>query len=125
MLIDFHTHTFPDELAGKVIPKLADQAAIKYYTEATISSLLKSMDRANIDTSIILPIVTKPSQHVTINESVKRINETFFPRLISFGSVHPDNENYREILKDLAGAGVKGIKVLWYSYRSLPCYTKK
>ena len=43
MLIDFHTHTFPDELAGKVIPMIAEKASIRYYTKATNASLLSSM----------------------------------------------------------------------------------
>ena len=68
MLIDFHTHTFPDELANKVIPKIAGDASIRYYTEATNASLLESMDRANVDLSVILPVVTKPSQCETINK---------------------------------------------------------
>ena len=31
MLIDFHTHTFPDELANKVIPKIAGDASPSLY----------------------------------------------------------------------------------------------
>ena len=111
MLIDFHTHAFPDELAGKVIPMIADKAAIRYYTEATNTSLLKSMEIAGIDMSVVLPVVTKPSQHITINETAKYINEKYFPRLLSFGGIHPDNENYREILKGLIRGGIKGIKL--------------
>ena len=111
MLIDFHTHAFPDELAGKVIPMIADKAAIRYYTEATNTSLLKSMEIAGIDMSVVLPVVTKPSQHITINETAKYINEKYFPRLLSFGGIHPDNENYREILKGLIRDGIKGIKL--------------
>ena len=111
MLIDFHTHAFPDELAGKVIPMIADKAAIRYYTEATNTSLLKSMEIAGIDMSVVLPVVTKPSQHITINETAKYINEKYFPKLLSFGGIHPDNENYREILKGLIRGGIKGIKL--------------
>ena len=111
MLIDFHAHAFPDELAGKVIPMIADKAAIRYYTEATNTSLLKSMEIAGIDMSVVLPVVTKPSQHITINETAKYINEKYFPRLLSFGGIHPDNENYREILKGLIRDGIKGIKL--------------
>lgn len=111
MLIDFHAHAFPDELAGKVIPMIADKAAIRYYTEATNTSLLKSMEIAGIDMSVVLPVVTKPSQHITINETAKYINEKYFPKLLSFGGIHPDNENYREILKGLIRDGIKGIKL--------------
>ena len=111
MLIDFHAHAFPDELAGKVIPMIADKAAIRYYTEATNTSLLKSMEIAGIDMSVVLPVVTKPSQHITINETAKYINEKYFPKLLSFGGIHPDNENYRVILKGLIRDGIKGIKL--------------
>ena len=111
MLIDFHTHTFPDELANKVILKIAGDASIRHYTEGTNSSLLESMDRAAVDMSVILPVVTKPSQCETINRVAKDVNDRYFPRLLSFGGIHPDNENYRIILKDLAESGIKGIKL--------------
>ena len=111
MLIDFHTHTFPDELANKVILKIAGDASIRHYTEGTNASLLESMDRAHVDMSVILPVVTKPSQCETINKVAKEINDRYFPRLLSFGGIHPDNEDYKEVLKDLAESGIKGIKL--------------
>ena len=111
MLIDFHTHTFPDGLAKKVLPKIAGDASIRYYTEATNSSLLESMDRTHVDMSVILPVVTKPSQCETINKTAIEINDRYFPRLLSFGGIHPDNENYREILKSIKESGIKGIKL--------------
>ena len=111
MLIDFHTHTFPDELANKVILKIAGDASIRHYTEGTNSSILESMDRAHVDMSVILPVVTKPSQCETINRVAKDVNDRYFPRLLSFGGIHPDNEDYRKILKDLAESGIKGIKL--------------
>lgn len=111
MLIDFHTHTFPDELAEKVITKIAGDAAIHYYTKATNTSLLESMERAHVDMSVILPVVTKPSQCETVNRVAKDINEKYYPHLLSFGGIHPDNENYREILTDLVASGIKGIKL--------------
>lgn len=111
MLIDFHTHTFPDGLAKKVLSKIAGDASIRFYTEATNSSLLESMDRAHVDMSVILPVVTKPSQCETINKTAIEINDRYFPRLLSFGGIHPDNENYREILKSINESGIKGIKL--------------
>ena len=111
MLIDFHTHSFPDGLAGKVIPMIAEKASIRYYTEATNDSLLNSMEKAGVDMSVVLPVVTKPSQLITINETAYHLNEKYFPRLLSFGGIHPDNEDYKSILKGLAENGIKGIKL--------------
>lgn len=111
MLIDFHTHIFPDELAGKVVSKIAENASIRYYTKATKASLLDSMERAKVNMSVVLPVVTKPSQCETVNRTALEINEKYYPRLLSFGGIHPDNENYREILKNLVKSGIKGIKL--------------
>ena len=44
MLIDFHTHCFPDKIAQKALEKLAySSGGMEYYTDGTIGGLKKSM----------------------------------------------------------------------------------
>ena len=45
MVIDFHTHAFPDELAKKAIPKLAANGNIANVGDGTVRSLLAEMGR--------------------------------------------------------------------------------
>ena len=112
MIIDFHTHTFPENLAGRAITKLAKSARALNYLDGTAGALRASMREAGVDYSLLLPVVTRPGQQEDVNRIAAEINargkET---GLLSFGGIHPENEDYRQILRNLAGNGVKGIKI--------------
>lgn len=112
MIIDFHTHTFPGQIAPRAIAKLSASAHIKSYSDGTQEGLMHAMDIVGIDYAVLLPVMTKPSQQEDINRAAVKTNKCFHTtRTFSFGGIHPDNENYREILRDLAGHNVPGIKL--------------
>lgn len=112
MIIDFHTHTFPDQIVKRAIAKLSESAHIKNYLDGTLDSLKTSMQEAGIDYAVLLPVVTKPSHQEEINRAAIQTNERFSETgILSFGGIHPDNVNYREIIKNLAAHGVRGIKL--------------
>ena len=112
MIIDIHTHTFPDEIAETAISKLSLSSGIKPFVKGTINSLIESMKTNNIDYSVIMPIVTKPTQHNTINQTAIFINENYSSEgIISFGSIHPDNDDYKDIIRFLVRNNIKGIKL--------------
>ncbi len=111
MIIDFHTHIFPEAIAERTIAKLESAANMKAATNGTLQGLLDSMEYAGIDKSVILPVVTKPDQFETVNQYAKFINDTYSERLLSFGGIHPDCENYRAKLDQIKAMGLKGIKI--------------
>lgn len=112
MIIDFHTHTFPEQIAKRAIAKLSDSAHIKSYSDGTLEDLKRSMKAAGIDYAVLLPVVTKPAQEKDINLLATETNDRFRDTgILSFGGIHPDNENYREIIKNLAAQGIPGIKL--------------
>ncbi len=108
MIIDFHTHSFPDELAVKTIPYLEAKAGFIAKTDGTIKGLLKSMDEAHIDLSVLLPVITNPKHVKKINDCAIENNK--LDRFISFGGMHPDYPDYKEELQRLKDNGIKGIK---------------
>jgi len=108
MIIDFHTHAFPDELAEKAINILEEGCIIKARHNGTIYSLLKSMDNAGIDKSVICSIATKPAHFKPILEWSKNIKSG---RIIPFLSIHPDDDNIAEKVKIVKEEGFKGIKL--------------
>lgn len=75
MIIDFHTHIFPEKIVERVIAKLEGLAHSKAHILPTMTNLLASMDEAGIDISVILPVVTSVSQTESINRSSCEINE--------------------------------------------------
>lgn len=112
MIIDFHAHAFPDELAKRTIPKLAAEGNIINYADGTKSNLTSSMKEAGIDLSILLPIATKPTQTEKLNRLAAKTNETTKQTgLFSFGTLHPDQDNYKTVIKQIADDGLKGVKL--------------
>lgn len=115
MIIDFHTHAFPDKVALNAIPKLTQINQIQPSTDGTIDGLRTSMDEAGIDLSVVLPVVTDPHQFDSILRFASHINETYAdvpsPRLLSFGGVHPQSDKLRHELQLLKNEGISGIKL--------------
>lgn len=115
MIIDFHTHIFPEKIAGKVIPQLASIINLPPSMDGTLGGLRVSMENADIDVSVILPVVTAPQQFDSIVKFASYINENYSevpgPKLISFAGIHPDCDDYKEKLKLIAREGFKGIKL--------------
>lgn len=109
MVIDFHTHIFPDKIAQKTIEILSERSKLKAHTDGTLNGLIQSMEACGVDYSVVLPIATKPSQADTINTYAAQITEK--KGIISFGSVHPFSENWRAELDRISSLGLKGIKL--------------
>lgn len=120
MLIDFHTHAFPDGVAPKALSQLLDNIqrvqgklvngdmVETTCTDGTVSGLKKEMNRSGVDISIVLPIVTKISQTDSINEFAKKIT---CDSVISFASLHPMQSDWEDVLERIAESGFKGIKL--------------
>ncbi len=108
MIIDFHTHAFPDAVAEKAIPSLEKTGDIKAHTTGTTESLLASMDRAGIERSVICSIATKPEQFAAILEWSLQIRSE---RLIPLPSIHPDDRHCAERVFTVLAKGFKGIKM--------------
>lgn len=109
MVIDFHTHVFPEKIAPRTIETLETRAHIKASSDGTLDGLRNSMKQNNIDYSVILPVVTKPTQFDSINTYAASINDT--DGILSFGGIHPENENISEKLAFIKALGLKGIKL--------------
>lgn len=110
MLIDFHTHAFPDKLAEKAIPKLAAIGGIESLGNGTIASLLSHMDASGVDRAVICNIATNPHQQPKVNDFAIETNKTQ-PRLYALGSLNPDSDCIASEARRLADAGIRGIKI--------------
>ena len=111
MIIDFHTHIFPGHIAAKTIDMLAKKANLVASTDGTLTGLLDSMKEAGVDLSVVLPVVTKPSQFETVNTFAASVNQKYAGTLLSFGGIHPDTPDYKAELNRIKELGLKGIKI--------------
>jgi len=112
MVIDIHTHIFPDKIAAEVIEKLSRISRAKYFSDGTLNGLLNSMEKSGVDISVVLPVATAPRQVVKINDFAAQINEKFSAQgIIYFAAMHPDFEDFRAELSRVKSLGLKGIKI--------------
>lgn len=107
-IIDVHTHIWPDTLAAAAVSAVGSQGHIAPNYDGTVAGLLASMDGAGIDTSVVLPVATKPSQVRTINDWAAGLASE---RLVPFGAMHPDFEDPRSEIARMAGLGLRGFKM--------------
>ena len=110
MIIDFHTHIFPDKIAEKTIAHLSQVGGIKPATDGTLDGLQQSMKKTGVDLSVILPVVTKPEQFENVNLFAKKLNDSN-QCVLSFGGIHPDCEDYKDKLDYIKELGLPGIKI--------------
>ncbi len=126
-IIDFHTHAFPDKIAGKTIELLSKKGGIPAHTDGTAEGLRGRLTEAGISLGVVLPVVTRPEQFesitrfaVQMNEAGCRYNTTEGVTgglcgdradLLSFGGIHPDTPDYKKELKALSDLGFHGVKL--------------
>ncbi len=109
MIIDFHTHIFPDAIAAATIEKLESfTPEARANTDGTLSGLFASMEQGNIDYSVVLPVVTRPRQFDSINSFAAANNNG---KLIYFGGIHPDCDELEQKVDHIAELGLRGIKL--------------
>lgn len=114
MIIDFHTHIFPDKIATRTIDLLSKNEGIPSYSDGTVKGLIAKMEAGGTDISINLPVLTNPNQFDSVNAFAKEINEFFKykkKRIISFAGIHPLCEGIDEKMKFIKDSGFSGVKI--------------
>ena len=114
MIIDFHTHVFPDKIASATIGALATNSGNKPNTDGTVQGMVDALKRANADVAVALPVLTKASQFESVLKFACMVNEQFKNeqrKIISFAGMHPECEDIDEKMQRIKSLGIKGIKL--------------
>ena len=112
MIIDFHTHVFPDKIAQKTVDFLAEKGGTQPHYNATVLGLENAIDTAGVDLAVCLPVVTKPSQFDSILNFAISLNEKYQgKKLLSFAGIHPLCDDIEGKLQAVKNAGIKGVKI--------------
>lgn len=118
MIIDVHTHTFPDKIAAGAIASMEQDIVdsqgfvVKAARTGTFGDLSDSTMKAGIDLSIVCPVATNTRQPEKINRISAELNKHIdSTHIFNLGAIHPDCENYKEILDEIVAMELKGIKI--------------
>jgi len=107
MIIDAHTHIFPDKQAAAVLNKTAKLFNIPTFGTATANDLLRTMDANEVDMSVIHMVAPLPTQVEPTNTWLINLNQN---RFIKFGTLHPAQTNFHDEILRLSDHGIQGIK---------------
>jgi predicted TIM-barrel fold metal-dependent hydrolase len=105
VIIDGHTHVYPDAVAKKAIA--GSPADLERYGDGTVGSLTQVMAASGVDRSVSLGIANTPERVENANRFAGGLDrDTFVP----FGSVHP-GLSPEENVASLRRYGLRGAKV--------------
>lgn len=115
MIIDFHTHVFPDKIARRTLDALSAQGGgLPYFSDGTVSGLLDKMAEADVSVAVNLPVLTNPAQFESVNRFAAELNATFADKdrqIVSFAGIHPMCDNPKEKMKWIKAQGFLGVKI--------------
>ena len=114
MIIDFHTHVFPDKIAQKTVTFLAQKSGNVPTFNGSVDGLLNKISNTKVFACVSLPVLTKPEQFDSVFSFAVNLNERFLnskQKIISFAGIHPKCEDIEGKLKKVKLSGIKGVKI--------------
>ena len=114
MIIDFHTHVFPDKIAERTIEILSKKSGFTACYNGTIDGLVGEMEKSGTDIAVTLPVLTSPEQFEGVLRFASSINEAFKDkekRLISFAGMHPMCDDIEGKMRLIKQSGFLGVKI--------------
>ena len=110
MIIDFHTHVFPDAIAQKASDSIARFYDIPTQFDGRLETLLAIGAAAHVDHYVVHSVATSPAQTASINSFIAGIcrdNEN----VSGFATIHQDQEDMEAEIERALQMGLKGVKI--------------
>lgn len=105
MIIDMHTHVWPDAVAKRALGNNVPEMPLR--GDGTVAGLAAAQDEAGVDLSVCLAIANTPDRLEKTNAYAASLDRR---RFIPFGTVHP-GRTVAENLHSLRESGVTGVKL--------------
>lgn len=109
MILDFHTHVYPEKIADKGVSYTLDFYDFPHHHDGfgTITHLNQSCQAADVTHKVLLAVATRADQVETINNfTASLLDESTF----GFGCMHPDYPNPEQELARFSSLGLTGVK---------------
>ena len=111
MIIDFHTHIYPQAVAAKILPAAKKKLKVTVPGTGSPEDLRSMMQEGGISGSVLLPLAKGCQDVSALNDWVQaaaRENR----ELTAFGAVHPFMDGLEQELDRLEAWGVRGVKMM-------------
>lgn len=107
--VDVHTHAFHPKIADKVVKQLEGHYHIPPIGNGRWDDLELRLDKARIDKCFVHSAATTPEQVLPANNWAMSLSEN--PRIVPFGTMHPEYADMKGELARLYDNGIRGLKL--------------
>lgn len=111
MIIDAHTHIFPDKIASKASENIGNFYSLAMRFDGTTKKLIELGDKTGINKFLICSVATTAKQVSSINRFIADEVKNSNGRFIGFAALHPDCDNIEELINDAINNNLSGIKL--------------
>ena len=108
MIIDFHTHVYPEKIAEKGVEYIRSFYQLSSHEKGTVAHLKHVSAEAGVGHAVVLGVAVRPDLVEAVNSFTASILDDF---IIGFGSSHAASENKIAILEKSLEYGFKGMKI--------------
>jgi predicted TIM-barrel fold metal-dependent hydrolase len=106
LIIDIHTHVFPDHIAQKVLDANRELGFEPFGT-GTIRDLRDRISRFGLSACVALAVSTSPR---LVEPSNNWLLQESRGDVVPFGTIHPRYPNYKDEIRRIKGMDIAGIK---------------
>ena len=110
MIIDFHTHVFPDNIARKASGSIGRFYDLPVRFDGTLAALLAAGKAAGVSGYVVHSVATTPGQAAAINDYIAGLCREN-PGVYGFATVHPDQQDVAGEVERALTLGLKGVKI--------------
>ncbi|MDR2210801.1 MAG: amidohydrolase family protein [Spirochaetaceae bacterium] len=124
MIIDFHSHIYPEKIAAKAVASTEAFYTIPAQGRGTPEDLTRAGRRAGIDRFVVFSAAAVPAQVQSINSYIASVcanrepgagggqeqGAAGEPAFTGFGTLHPGMENPGEEVDRIIDLGLRGVK---------------
>jgi len=109
LIIDFHTHIYPESVAAKVLPAARRKLKVEVAGTGSPQDLGQRMRSAGVDRAVVLPLARGTGDVSSVNSWTRSVLGV---GMIPFGAVHPLMEDLEVELDRLVAQGCRGVKMM-------------
>jgi len=111
MVIDFHSHIYPEKIAEKAAQSIKDfYGGIPIRGKGTAEDLIERGKRGGIDRFVVFSAAISPKHVHSINDFLAK-SAAEHPEFIPFGTLHGEMEDPEGEINRIIALGIKGIKI--------------
>ncbi|MDR1506770.1 MAG: amidohydrolase [Treponema sp.] len=110
MIIDFHSHIYPEKIAAKAVAATESFYTIPAMGRGTPEDLSAAGKRGGIDRFVVFSAAAVPAQVESINTYIAAVCAENAAAFTGFGTLHPDMKNPGAEIERMISLGLKGVK---------------